>query len=135
MLAAIDIGGDTPAGQRKLHGGITGETIMAKIDFDKIPKFSELPIKKGAPADSNWGVFGDDDEVGCVNFLSPEGIVEAAKLVSRGKVFRLDTPINYANPPLFERQPVDHLKKSFESYGLLGFDDVQIGRASWRERV
>ncbi|HVC43803.1 MAG TPA: cyclase family protein [Candidatus Binataceae bacterium] len=100
---------------------------MAKIDFDKIPKFSELPIKKGAPADSNWGVFGDDDEVGCVNFLTPEGIVEAAKLVSRGKVFRLDTPINYANPPLFERQPVDHLKKSFESYGLLGFDDVLNG--------
>ncbi|MBF6558943.1 MAG: cyclase family protein [Candidatus Binataceae bacterium] len=100
---------------------------MAKIDFDKIPKFSELPIKKGAPADSNWGVFGDDDEVGCVNFLTPEGIVEAAKLVSRGKVFRLDTPINYANPPLFERQPVDHIKKSFESYGLLGFDDVLNG--------
>jgi kynurenine formamidase len=100
---------------------------MAKIDFDKIPKFSELPIKKGAPADSNWGVFGDDDEVGCVNFLTPEGIVEAARLVSRGKVFRLDTPINYANPPLFERQPVDHIKKSFESYGLLGFDDVLNG--------
>ena len=51
---------------------------MAKIDFNKIHKFSELPVKKGAPADSNWGVFGDDDEVGCVNFLTPEGIVEAA---------------------------------------------------------
>ena len=97
---------------------------MAKIDFNKIPKFSQLPVKAGAPADSNWGVFGDDDEVGCVNFLTPEGIVEAAKLVRNGKVFRLDTPINYASPPLFNREPVHHTKKSFESYGLLGFDDV-----------
>jgi putative cyclase len=97
---------------------------MAKIDFTKIPKFSQLPVKAGAPADSNWGVFGDDDEVGCVNFLTPEGIVEAAKLVRNGKVFRLDTPINYASPPLFQREPVHHTKKSFESFGLLGYDDV-----------
>lgn len=97
---------------------------MATIDFKKIPKFSQLPVKPGAPADSNWGVFGDDDEVGTVNFLTADGIVEAAKLVRKGKVFRLDTPINYASPPLFNRDPVSHTKKSFASYGLLGFDDV-----------
>lgn len=97
---------------------------MARIDFNKIPKFAQLPVRKGAPPDSNWGVFGDDDEVGCVNFLTEDGIVEAARLVRKGKVFRLDTPINYASPPLFEREPVKHTKKSFESYGLLGFDDL-----------
>lgn len=97
---------------------------MAKIDFNKIPKFSQLPVRPGAPPDSNWGVFGDDDEVGCVNFLTEDGVVEAAKLVSKGKVFRLDTPVNYASPPLFDREPVQHTKKSFESLGLLGFDDV-----------
>jgi kynurenine formamidase len=81
-------------------------------------------VKPGAPPDSNWGVFGDDDEVGCVNFLTEDGIIEAAKLVRKGKVFRLDTPVNYATPPLFNREPVQHTKKSFESLGLLGFDDV-----------
>jgi kynurenine formamidase len=97
---------------------------MAKIDFTKIPRFSDLPVRPGAPPDSNWGVFGDDDEVGCVNFLTPEGVVEAATLVRKGRVFRLDTPLNYASPPLFDREPVKHTKKSFESYGLLGFDDL-----------
>jgi kynurenine formamidase len=97
---------------------------MAKIDLNKIPKFSELPIKPGAPPDSNWGVFGDDDEAGCINFLTADGIIEAAKLVRKGQVFRLDTPVNYASPPLFNRDPVKHTKKSFASYGLLGFDDV-----------
>lgn len=100
---------------------------MAKIDLAKLPKFDELPVKSGAPADSNWGVFGDQDEAGCINFLTAEGVVEAARLVRDGKVFRLDTPINYASPPLFNREPVHHTKKSFESYGLLGFDDVLDG--------
>jgi kynurenine formamidase len=100
---------------------------MRKIDFDRFPKFAQLPTKAGAPADSNWGVFGDQDEAGCVNFLTPEGVVEAAGLVRNGKIFRLDTPINYASPPLFNREPVHHTKKSFESYGLLGFDDVLDG--------
>ena len=61
---------------------------MVKLDLSKIPKYSQLPIKPGAPAaHSNWGVFGDDDEVGCFNFLTPEGIIEAAKLIRDGKPF------------------------------------------------
>lgn len=96
---------------------------MAKVDFGKLPKFSELPVKKGAPPDSCWGVFGDDDEIGCLNLLTPEAIVDAARLVRNGKVFRLDTRINYAQPPLFNRNPAKHNIMSFESFGLLGFDD------------
>lgn len=96
---------------------------MAKIDFNKLPRFSELPVKKGAPEESSWGVFGDDDEFGCLNFLTPEGVVEAARLVRKGKVFRLDTKINYAKPPLFNRPPARHEILSFERFGLLGHDD------------
>lgn len=96
---------------------------MAKIDFNRIPRFSELPVKKGAPEDSSWGVFGDDDELGCLNFLTTDAIVEAARLVQNGKVFRLDTRINYAKPPLFNRNPAKHTILSFEQYGLLGHDD------------
>ncbi|HEX8813029.1 MAG TPA: cyclase family protein [Terracidiphilus sp.] len=96
---------------------------MAAIDFKKIPRFKQLPIRKGAPPESSWGVFGDDDEFGCLNFLTPKGIVDAAKLVKKGKVFRLDTPINYAKPPLFNRNPARHTILSFEQYGLLGHDD------------
>src|SRR5271165_6548602 len=107
-------------GSAKLCGGLS---TMGKMIFENIPKFSQLPVKKGAPPDSSWGVFGDDDEFGCLNFLTTEGIVEAAKLVQKGRVFRLDTPINYAKPPLFNRQPAKHTILSFEQYGLLGHDD------------
>jgi kynurenine formamidase len=96
---------------------------MAKIDYNKIPRFAELPIKQGAPPECSWGVFGDDDELGCLNFLSADGIIEAASMVRKGRVFRLDTPINYAKPPLFNRNPARHTILSFEEYGLLGHDD------------
>ena len=73
-----------------------------------IPKFEELPIRKDLPADCSWGVFGDDDALGCLNFLSPAGVVEAARLVQSGRVFRLDAKVGFAKPPLFGRAPAEH---------------------------
>jgi len=81
---------------------------MRESDFGKFPTFEQLPVKKDAPADSSWGVFGDDDALGCLNFLTPEGVVEAARLVKAGKVFRLDAKIGFAKPPLFGRMEVVH---------------------------
>lgn len=73
-----------------------------------IPTFEELPIRKDLPADCAWGVFGDDDALGCLNFLTPEGVVEAARLVQSGKVFRLDASMAFAKPPLFGRAAAEH---------------------------
>jgi kynurenine formamidase len=73
-----------------------------------IPKFEELPIRKDLPADCSWGVFGDDDALGCLNFLTAEGVVAAAGLVKSGKVFRLDASVGFAKPPLFGRAPAEH---------------------------
>src|SRR5579883_2379274 len=96
---------------------------MSEIDFSKLPRFSQLPVNSEAPPESAWGVFGRDDELGCLNFLTPQGVVEAARLVRKGKVFRLDAPINYAKPPLFNRKPAEHKIRDFAKYGLLGHDD------------
>src|SRR5258708_12471716 len=93
--------------------------VMAKVDFAKLPRFSELPVKKGAPPDSCWGVFGDEDDLGCLNFLTPEGVIEAAHMVKKGETFRLDTRLNYANPPLFEHTPPNHLLTTSAPSGLL----------------
>ncbi len=81
---------------------------MKNIDLNTIPSFDELPVRKGAPADSSWGVFGDEDALGCLNFLTPAGIVAAARLVQTGKVFRLDARIGFVKPPLFGRSAVVH---------------------------
>lgn len=74
----------------------------------KIPTFEELPIRKDLPADCSWGVFGDNDALGCLNFLTAERVVEAAGLVQSGKVFRLDAKMGFAKPPLFGRATAEH---------------------------
>jgi hypothetical protein len=38
---------------------------------------------------SNWGRWGSDDEAGALNFVTAEKLVEAAKLVKRGKAIAL----------------------------------------------
>lgn len=88
----------------------------AGSDLEAVPRFADLPVRPDAPADSSWGVFGDDDELGTLNFLSAGGVIEAAKLVKKGSIFRLDQPVGYASPPLFERSPVGHTRLSRRPY-------------------
>lgn len=38
---------------------------------------------------SNWGKWGPDDEIGTLNFVEPKDIVNASKLIQRGKLFSL----------------------------------------------
>ena len=68
-----------------------------------LPSYSELPVKPGAPQGSAWGLFGDDDQLGCLNLLTPERVVAGAKLVRKGAVFPLNLSIDQPNPPLFGR--------------------------------
>ncbi|MGI9520867.1 MAG: cyclase family protein [Hyphomicrobiaceae bacterium] len=38
---------------------------------------------------SNWGRWGDQDEIGTLNNVSPQDVIDAAGLIRRGKVFAL----------------------------------------------
>ena len=54
------------------------------MSIPKQPKFSELPLNKGDPPHSAWGLYGKDDELGTLNRLTPEVVVEAAKEIQSG---------------------------------------------------
>ena len=47
---------------------------------------------------SNWGKWGPDDELGVLNYITPEDIVNASKLVRKGKVFRLGLELGASGP-------------------------------------
>jgi kynurenine formamidase len=54
---------------------------------------------------SNWGRWGPDDELGTVNYITPERRIEASRLVRRGEVFSLAIPFDEQGPqPPFERR-------------------------------
>lgn len=54
---------------------------------------------------SNWGRWGADDELGTVNFITPERRAAAAALVRTGRVLSLAIPLDESGPqPPFERR-------------------------------
>jgi Putative cyclase len=86
-----------------------------------IPPFADLPVRAGAPPGSSWGVFGDDDEIGTLNFVGPEDVAAAARLVGTGKLFALNLDLGLPDPPFFGRKPVRHTL--FEKYGGTALDE------------
>ena len=46
----------------------------------------------------NWGRWGSDDQLGTLNFITPEKIRRAASLVRKGKVFSLAIPFDERGP-------------------------------------
>ncbi|MEP9353531.1 cyclase family protein [Xanthobacter sp. KR7-65] len=47
---------------------------------------------------SNWGRWGKDDEIGTLNNITPENVVDAAGLVKKGKIFALGIPLDSKGP-------------------------------------
>ena len=42
---------------------------------------------------SNWGRWGTEDHIGALNLITPEVILKAAGLITRGKVYSLAVPL------------------------------------------
>jgi hypothetical protein len=75
---------------------------------DRLPDFADLPVKPDHPPSSAWGVFGDDDQIGTLNLLTPERVAAAARLVQDGRVFALNWELEQPAPPLFGRAALRH---------------------------
>lgn len=79
---------------------------------------------------NNWGRWGDDDELGAANYVTPEAIVEAAKLIRSGKVFSLAIPIESTGPRFPLRNPPHHfmtgVSAGIEGPDATGFTDDYI---------
>src|SRR6185437_12858356 len=63
--------------------------VMMAVTHDPSPALGDL--LKDSP--TNWGKWGDDDEVGALNYLGQAEILEAIRTVRSGKSFTLQTPI------------------------------------------
>ncbi|KAF2000730.1 putative cyclase [Amniculicola lignicola CBS 123094] len=48
------------------------------------PKFADLPLDPSHPPHSAWGLWGNDDELGTLNHLTPETTVAAAQEIKTG---------------------------------------------------
>ena len=67
------------------------------------------------------GVFGENDEIGTLNFIGPDQVREAARLVRDGAVFALNWDLGLPDPPFFKRETIKHTV--FEKYPGFAIDD------------
>lgn len=75
---------------------------------DRVPAFRELGGTPGRPPQSSWGVFGDDDQVGTLNFQTDERRAAAARLIRLGRAYPLNWDVEQPAPALFGRQVLRH---------------------------
>ena len=61
-------------------------------------KVGKEAIAEASKKLSNWGRWGKDDHIGTLNHVTPEDIVNAAKLIRTGKVFALGIPLDRTGP-------------------------------------
>jgi kynurenine formamidase len=75
----------------------------------------------------NWGRWGDDDERGVLNLLTPDAVRAAAQLVRRGRVFNLAMPVrNNQGPVLGSRAAPVHVSRSRTYEGCIISDDLVV---------
>lgn len=83
--------------------------------FPILPNYDQLLERKqslsgrAVPAGSAWGLWGDDDQIGTLNNITPEIVAQSAKLIRKGMVFAMNWQLELPNPPLFGRSSLEHV--------------------------
>jgi hypothetical protein len=72
------------------------------------PKFEDLPLDKNGPPGNAWGLFGENDQLGRLNLITPLTVKEAASEIQQGIRVSLDWPINKPVFPAFKRPKFQH---------------------------
>ena len=61
-------------------------------------KYTMNQVKELSQKYKNWGKWGANDQLGTLNYITAEKVVEAAKLVKQGKTFSLAIPFDEKGP-------------------------------------
>ncbi|KAJ5097387.1 hypothetical protein N7456_008108 [Penicillium angulare] len=88
---------------------------------DQFPLLKELPTLPDAPEGAAW-VWGDDDQLGRLNLLTPERVKASVAEVTTGEMVRLDLPLDVPSTPAFDRQPFKHTVTTNVEH--LAYDDT-----------
>lgn len=70
------------------------------------PTYAQLQARTDGRAGTAWGVFGDEDELGTLNHLTPKSVLAALDTVKVGRSIGLNLPLDAFDPPLIAHRGV-----------------------------
>ena len=88
--------------------------------------FTSAAVREMAKRFSNWGRWGKDDELGTVNFITPEKVRSASTLVRTGKIFGLAIAFDKDGPQTGFAGRVNPIHYMMQDGG-----DVASGAQDW----
>src|SRR5258706_2233661 len=92
------------------------------FDFRGIHMQAHVTIQSIIEQVNNWGRWGPDDELGTLNYITPEKRIAASQLVRRGATFSLSLPLDRSGlqPPMDLRLNPQHIMLTSGSDLLAG---------------
>ncbi|WP_104203401.1 cyclase family protein [Billgrantia saliphila] len=111
--------------------------IVASLTLTAAAAFAQPSmevLQRDAP--SNWGKWGDGDQVGALNYLGGNEVLEAIGTVNSGKTFTLQVPMTAGDGPVFPgRIPVQHYMSQDEALYASGKLDPLAGGVKYSDDV
>ncbi|AMM19988.1 hypothetical protein AX769_07215 [Frondihabitans sp. PAMC 28766] len=89
---------------------------------DDVPAYDELPRLDRLDMAYSWRFFGEGDQLGALNYLTPDVVAAAGRSIVSGVTIGLSLPVDEPNPPLFGRQPIRH-------------DHFEVDRNTWDDKI
>ena len=87
---------------------------------------SEQVLRKLALQVRNWGRWGPQDEIGTLNYITPDKIAAACRLVTAGKVLALGIPLQRQGPQSGTRARFNPIHTMFRDGGDQPRDAAQV---------
>ncbi|CAE6525435.1 unnamed protein product [Rhizoctonia solani] len=79
-------------------------TTTSRTGKAHLPAFKDLPLRPEYPPHAAWGVWGEKDELGTVNNITPETITAASKEIKLGLSIPLNWSMDLPKYSLYERK-------------------------------
>ncbi len=104
-----------------LATAVAGESVMERLQQD---------------APNNWGKWGDDDQVGALNYLDAEQVLRGVAEVRSGRTFTLQVPMTHGHGPVFPgRTPPLHFMAHDQGMYLSGKSEPMPGGMKYSDDV
>ncbi len=77
---------------------MSADATQSELPLSGTDDGGEARLREAATKFCNWGKWGDEDQIGTLNYIDPAMVVAASRLVQRGKVFSLAIDFGDSGP-------------------------------------